>query len=123
MGGTIDTVFTAGTILSCPAEGEPQSSVVPYQTVIFSLEKKEETYIVTGIMYFARGKEKQARFSDFTEIAPGRYRPQRMIVVGEGGRTEFAFSHWTLGNPEPQFFTPAQLETKTLALPKYEKRE
>jgi hypothetical protein len=99
-------------------EGEPQSPVVPYQKTIFALERRGETYLVTEMKYLFREKEKQVRFAAFTEIAPGRYRPQHMTVVGDGGRTEFVFHQWVLSPPEPQLFTPTYLETQTLTLPK-----
>lgn len=96
-------------------EGEPQTALVPYQRTVFELERRGGTYIVTGVKYEAGGKERQARFSAFTEIAPGRYRPQQMVVVGEGGRTEVTFSHWTVRSaPESQLFTPAHLETPAI---------
>lgn len=99
-------------------EGDPSTAVVPYQRTVFSLARQGGTYIVTEVRYVARDKERQARFSAFHEISPGRYRPQRMVVMREGGRTEVTFSHWTVGSTsESQLFTPAHLETQTLTLP------
>ncbi len=99
-------------------EGEPQAALVPYQKTLVELEKRGETYLVTGIQYVTGGRERQARFLKFYEIARGRYRPQQMVVTAEGGRTEVTFHHWTVNNtPEPQLFTPTHLETQTLALP------
>lgn len=98
--------------------GAPHTALVPYQRTIFELERRGETYVVTGIKSVARGKERHARFSGFSEIIPGRYRPQQMVVLGEGGRTEVTFSQWTLHSiPEPQLFTPTHIETQMLTLP------
>jgi hypothetical protein len=99
-------------------EGEPRAALVPYQRTIFTLERRGGTYIVSGVRYLSQGKERQVRFSGFSEIAPGRYRPQQMVVTIEGGRTEVTFHHWTVGSTsESQLFTPAHLETQTLTLP------
>jgi hypothetical protein len=98
-------------------EGEPQNPLVPYQRTVFHLERREGTYIVAGIRHLARGQEKQVRFSGFTEIASGHYRPQKITVVAEGGRTEFVFSCWTLDTPKSQLFTPVHLGTQTLTFP------
>jgi hypothetical protein len=65
--------------------GEPQSALVPYQQIIVELEKRDEIYLVTGIPYVTAGKERHTRLSGFHEIAPGRYRPQLMVVMGETG--------------------------------------
>lgn len=99
-------------------EGEPHTALVPYQRTIFTLERRGETYVMTDVKSVARGKERHARFSGFSEIIPGRYRPQQMVVLGEGGRTEVTFSQWTLHSiPEPQLFTPTHIETQMLTLP------
>jgi hypothetical protein len=98
-------------------EGEPQVALVPYQRTTFTLEKRGGTYIVTEVRYFAAGKERHVRFSTFSETAPGRYRPQQMVVTAEGGRTEITFHHWTVSTSDAQLFTPTHLETQTLTLP------
>ncbi len=98
-------------------EGEPQAALVPYQRTIFELERRGGTYIVSGVKYLFHGRERQARFSAFDEIAPGRYRPQQMVVTAEGGRTEVTFHHWTVSTPNAQLFTPTHLETQPLTLP------
>lgn len=99
-------------------EGEPHTAIVPYERTIFELKRRSETYLVTGVRYFARGKARYVHFSTFTEIAPGRYRPQQMVATAERGRTEVIFLHWSISNtPEPQLFTPTHLETQTLTLP------
>ena len=98
-------------------EGEPQAALVPYQRTIFELERRDGTYIVSGVKYLSYGKERQVRFSAFNEIAPDRYRPQQMVVTAEGGHTEVTFHHWTVSTPNAQLFTPPHLETQTLTLP------
>lgn len=98
-------------------EGEPQRALVPYQRTLFELEQRDGTYIVTGAKYMARDEEREARFLEFAEIAPGRFRPQKVVIRAKGGRTEFVFSHWVLSPPEPRLFTPTSLGTKTLTLP------
>jgi hypothetical protein len=96
---------------------------VPYEKVVFHLERRSNTYIVTAISTMARGKDKRAELSQFTQIAPDHYRPQHLAVVGEGGRTEFLFHDWTIGTLNPQLITPSQLETQTLAMPVSEARK
>lgn len=98
-------------------EGEPHTALVPYQRTIFELERRGETYIVTGIQYIAQSEKRQARFLDYTEIAPGRFRPHKLVIVAKGGRTEFIFGRWTFPSPDPQLFTPIQLGGQTLAFP------
>jgi hypothetical protein len=98
-------------------KGESQSSFVPYQRATFRFKRRGATYLISGIRYVVGDKEKQVRFSGFTKIAPGRFRPQKMVVIGDGGRTEFVFRRWVLGTPRPELFTPVQLETRMLSLP------
>ena len=101
-------------------EGTPRekSVSVPYERVILHLEKRGETYLLTEIQGNMRGTEKHARFSEFTEMTPGRYRPQKLTVHGgEGARTEFTFHGWTFSTPVPQLLTPTHLETQALAIP------
>ena len=98
-------------------EGEPQTAFVPYQRTVFSLERRGETYLVTQMIYVGRDTERQARFLDFREIAPRRFRPGVVVVEGDGGRTEIRFRHWAIHTPAPQLFTPAALETRMLEVP------
>jgi Outer membrane lipoprotein-sorting protein len=100
-------------------EGKPRDKAfpVPYEAMIFRLERRGESYVVTEITGVNRGKEKHARFSGFREIAPGRYRPQQLVVGGKEGRTELVFRDWTFSTPEPRLLTPAHLETQPLAFP------
>jgi hypothetical protein len=101
-------------------EGTPRekSFSVPYERVILRLEKRGETYLLTEIQGSRRGTEKHARFSEFTETAPGYYRPQKLTVSGgEGARTEFTFHDWTVSRPAPQLLTPTHLETQALTIP------
>ena len=100
-------------------EGRPHETAlsVPYDAVVLHLERRGETYLLTAIHGTVRGKPKHARFSAFTEIAPGRYRPRQLSVEEEGGRTELFFSQWTITAPKPHLLTPTHLETQTLVLP------
>jgi hypothetical protein len=103
--------------------GEPQSPFVPYQEAALYLERRGETYIVTRVKYTLRDEEREARFSEFSEIAPRHFRPHRLVVTSGGGRTELVFSHWVFSFPQPQFFTPTHLETATLTLPEKQEQE
>ena len=99
-------------------EGEPQTAFVPYQRTVFSLERRGGTYLVTQMTYVGRDTERQARFLDFREIAPRRFRPGVVVVEGDGGRTEIRFRHWAIHTPAPQLFTQAALETRMLEVPR-----
>jgi hypothetical protein len=99
---------------------EPRSALVPYHQVTFSLERRGETYLVTEVTATTEGSEKQARFAEFIEIAPGRFRPHKLIVSQQESRTEFTFTKWALVSLSPQLFTPVQLETQTLRPPQHE---
>jgi hypothetical protein len=98
-------------------EGTPldPTTPTPYQSIIFYLQKRGATYIVTTTQAVVDGKEKIARFSTFREIAPGYYRPEQVEISEDDGRTEFTFSHWTARSLEPQLLTPTHLETQTLS--------
>lgn len=98
-------------------EGTPLDTTAPYESLIFHLQKRGQTYLVTTMQAIVEGKEKIARFSSFQEIAPGHYRPRRLEISEEEGRTEFTFAQWLVRSPEPQLLTPTHLETRTLALP------
>ncbi|MGH8006069.1 MAG: outer membrane lipoprotein-sorting protein [Candidatus Binatia bacterium] len=102
-------------------KGAPHTAIVPYQQSIFALEQRGETYVVTGIKSMTQGEEKHSRFLEYVEIAPGRFRPTKLEVIAEGGRTEFVFSRWTFPSPDPNLFTPKSLETHLLTLPEVER--
>jgi hypothetical protein len=99
--------------------GQPLNTTVPvpYEHIVFYLQKRGETYVVHTVQSMIRGKEKIARFSAFSEIAPGCYRPQQLLITTEEGQTQFVFHHWAVRAPEPQLLTPAHLETQTLSFP------
>lgn len=98
--------------------GEPSNATAatPYESATFYLQKQGATYLITAIQSVVNGKEKIARFSRFTEIAPGSYRPQQLVITEDAGRTEFSFSGWSVRPAEPQLLTPTHLETQTLAI-------
>ncbi len=101
-------------------EGTPREGAfpVPYERTVFHLERRGETYLVTALQGITRGIERRTRFSGFSEVTPGRYRPQTLTISGaDGARTELAFRHWTFSTPAPQLVTPASLETQALTLP------
>lgn len=100
-------------------EGEPLDSalVVPYEKIIFHLKKQGEMYLVTTIQAYLQGKEKIARFTGFSEIAPGYYRPQRLVISEDDERTEFSFGRWITLPADPQALTPTHLETQSLTFP------
>jgi hypothetical protein len=98
-------------------KGRSPSPLVPYQESVFELKRRGATYLVTGIKYVVWDKEKQTRFSEFIKIAPGRFRPQKMVISGKRGRTELVFNRWVLSASKPRLFTPVHLETRILAIP------
>ncbi|MGH7965614.1 MAG: outer membrane lipoprotein-sorting protein [Candidatus Binatia bacterium] len=104
-------------------EGDPHTAIVPYQRTISELEQRGETYVVTGIKYLTQENERHARFLDYTEVVPGRFRPRKIIITVEGGRTEILFGQWTFPQPDPQLFTPKSLETRLLTLAEAEKEK
>jgi hypothetical protein len=95
----------------------PTRTLSPYQRSVLSLQKQGATYLITAIRSTVKGKEKLARFLDFREIAPGYYRPQRLEIKEDTGRTEFVFAYWLVRPAEPQLLTPTHLETQTLTFP------
>jgi hypothetical protein len=105
-------------------EGTPAESAnsTPYQSIVFYLQKRGSTYLVTTTQAVVDGKEKIARFSAFREIAPNYYRPEQVEISEDDGRTEFTFSHWIARPLEPQLLTPTHLETQTLGMPASEEQ-
>lgn len=89
----------------------------PYQSIIFFLQKRGATYVVTTTQAVKDGAEKIARFSAFREIAPGYFRPGRVEISEDNGRTEFTFTHWVVRALESQLLTPIHLETQSLGMP------
>ncbi len=104
-------------------EGQPETGFVPYARAVFTLERHGESYVVRDTTYQEKGRERQASFSDFQEVAPGRYRPHKLVVKREGGHTEVSFQHWTLTAWTPILFTPIQLETQLLKMPEEATKE
>lgn len=100
-------------------EGTPQGSALtaPYQRIVFHLQKQGDTYLVTAIHAVVHGREKVARFTEFSEIAPGYYRPRQLQITENDERTEFTFARWSVQPADPQLLIPARLETQTLAFP------
>jgi len=50
-------------------------------------------------------------------MAPGRFRPQRVVVRnGNASRTDLTFHHWQLNTARPELFTSAALETRSLTV-------
>lgn len=100
-------------------EGTPLESAlaVPYERVVFYLKKQGETYVVTTVQATVNGQEKIARFTEFSEIAPGYYRPQQLVISENKERTEFSFARWMVRPADLQLLAPARLETQTLTFP------
>ncbi|MBI3249568.1 MAG: hypothetical protein HYZ50_23955 [Deltaproteobacteria bacterium] len=98
-------------------DGRPETGFVSSLRAVFTLERQGENYVVKDTTYQEQGKERQARFLDFQEVAPGRYRPRQLVVTRAGGHTEVTFRHWTLTATMPTLFTPTQLETQLLKMP------
>jgi hypothetical protein len=100
-------------------EGTPLESAlaVPYESIVFHLKRQRETYLVTTVQAMVNGQKKIARFTEFSEIAPGYYRPQHLTISENEERTEFSFARWMARPADLQLLTPARLETQTLAFP------
>lgn len=98
-------------------EGQPTTRFVPYQQTRFVLERRGESYVIKKVIGVEAGKERRAESSDFQEIAPGRYRPGKLVVTSEGGRTELTFRQWTIVSTASMLFTPTHLETQLLQMP------
>lgn len=104
-------------IKGIPVDG--QGFPVPYAEVTSYLRKKSEAvYIVERMEYvgIVRGK-KEVVFGGFEEIAPGIYRPAKVVATEKSGRTEFVFKNWVLPDLEPTLFAVAKLETQSLPSP------
>ena len=97
-------------------EGTPLDSALaaPYERIVFHLKKQGNTYLVTTMQSMVNGKEKDARFTEFDEIAPGYYRPGRLSITENAERTEFVFAQWSVRPADPQLLIPTRLETQTL---------
>lgn len=98
-------------------EGQPTTRFVPYQQTRFALERKGASYVIKEVIGIEAGKERRAESSNFQEIAPGRYRPGKLVVTSAGGRTELTFRQWTIVSTVPMLFTPTHLETQLLQMP------
>jgi len=96
-------------------EGTPQSPFVPSQRTRFVLERRNRTYLVTEMTYATEGTERHVRFVGFRDIVPQYFRPEKVVVTGEG-RTEIVFRQWDLNRLASTVFTPAALETQALTL-------
>jgi len=104
--------------LSAPViEGTPLTGgfVVPYEKLELHLERHGDTYIITEITAANnRGEKKQFQFLQFVEIAPGRYRPQLLVVKSADDRTEVVYHEWSFHSLDATLFAPTQLETRVL---------
>lgn len=98
-------------------EGQPTTQFVPYQQTRFVLARRGESYVIKKVIGVEAGKERRAESSDFQEIVPGRYRPGKLVVTSEGGRTELTFRQWTIVSTASMLFTPTHLETQLLTIP------
>ena len=99
--------------------GSPLSPLVPYRRVDLTLEQRGTTYLITTMTVIGiSGDERMLKFADFHEVSPGYYRPRSAVWTNRDGRTELSYSHWVVGTLPVTVFSPAQLETQTLVVPK-----
>jgi hypothetical protein len=99
-------------------DGTPQGEVTPYVRVRFRLRRQGDTYLVTALTFVAEDTTREAEYSGYEEIAPGWFRPRRLVIRGgDSQRTEMTFAHWHLNAAAPALFSVAALETKALVLP------
>jgi hypothetical protein len=73
--------------------------------------------VITTITYSVQGQQREAEFREYEEIAPGRFRPRRLVVRTDSGRTELTFRSWVLNTAGPELFTGTALETRSLTVP------
>jgi hypothetical protein len=98
-------------------EGQPTTTFVPYQQTRFVLARQGDSYVIKEAIGVEAGKERHAESADFREVAPSRYRPHKLIVRSEGGRTELIFRQWTFVPATTTLFSPTHLETQSLQIP------
>lgn len=100
-------------------EGKPRSVLVPYERTMFVLARHGDSRRLTEIIYEADGHQRHAVWSDYREIAPGHFRPRRIVVSGDTGWTELYIQHWELpplSSTTPQVFSPSTLATTGLPI-------
>jgi len=98
--------------------GEKRGEITPYQSVIFILEKKAETYLVNEMTVLSGDQEvKHLYFSQFNQVGPARYRPDKIEILREGGKTEISLTHWSVRPVNAEFFSSTHLETHKLPSP------
>jgi hypothetical protein len=103
--------------LLCQALICTQAEFVPYREVRLHCARRGETYLLTGLTALAADGTREIQFNGYQEIAPGRFRPQQVVVWdGSTGRTELTLQHWQLDAASPDLFTKTALETKSLTL-------
>jgi hypothetical protein len=115
--GDYEYQFRNGNEGSPVIEGTPRPGFVPYDHTTFTLERRGTTYVVTTITYHAQGQQREAEFREYEEIAPGRFRPRRLVLQTDSGRTELTFRSWGLDSAGPELFTGTALETRSLTVP------
>jgi hypothetical protein len=98
-------------------DGRPGTASVPYQKILFVLEHRGSRYVLRAMKSLEADKERRVVFFDFQEIAPGRYRPQKLVVSSDEGRTEITFRQWQLGATTPMRFPLTHLEMLLLQKP------
>ncbi|NOT58226.1 MAG: outer membrane lipoprotein-sorting protein [Deltaproteobacteria bacterium] len=99
-------------------EGEPLTAMAPYHRIRVTLERHEQTYLITAMTVVSPdATERTLHFADFREVSPGYYRPRTAVWISADGRTELTFPHWVVRPASPLLFSPAQLETQTLVVP------
>lgn len=95
--------------------GTPQVAFVPYRTVVLHCQRRGDAYLIATLSARTADTTRDAQFLDYREIAPGRFRPQRLVIHDKsGGRTEMTFQQWRLDAASPDLFTGPALETRSL---------
>jgi hypothetical protein len=109
--------FADGNLETPSMVGTPRVELVPYQKVVLQCEQRGATYVLTTLTAWAADTSRSAQFLDYQEIAPSRFRPQRIVVYnGNTSRTEMRFRQWQLNGARPELFTSSALETRSVTL-------
>ncbi len=98
-------------------DGRPGTASVPHQKILFVLEHRGSRYILRAMKPLEADKERRVMFFDFQEITPGHYRPKKLVVSSDEGRTEIIFRQWMFGATMPMLFPLTPLEMLLLQKP------
>jgi hypothetical protein len=97
--------------------GTPRTEFVPYEHVLLACEQHGDTYVITALTAWTHGVPRTAQFSGYQELAPGRFRPQQLVIeTQDAGRTTLTFTQWQFQAAGAELFTGTALETRSLTM-------